>query len=85
MLFNESLVSVGMVVLLMTVLSGTPVAILQWILLRRYLHKARWWILARAIGGGILFPISAAVTSVALAWMVHYSRVADTPVTTEVS
>ncbi len=85
LLFNERPVTAGMVVVLMTVISGTPVAMLQWILLRRHLHKARWWIVARAIGGGILFPISAAVTSVALAWLVHYSRVVDTPVTTEVS
>ena len=38
---------------------GTPFGIAQWIVLRRYLRRAGWWVLATALGYVIVFLLGA--------------------------
>ncbi len=63
-------------ILLSAALAGTVGGSLEWIVLKRYMHKAHWWILANMIGS-ILVALSNAlsilaiiVTGFTLAWLV---------------
>jgi hypothetical protein len=52
---------------------GTPTGVFQWLLLKRHLYRAKWWIVARTVSGGYIFPL----TGIALVWLVERSRISD--------
>ena len=43
------------------VLIGCVVGIIQWLILRRYVPRAGWWILASAVGSGVSFACALAL------------------------
>lgn len=41
------------------------ISLFQWVILRRYVRKIGWWIIATTIGGGIGLPLAIVLTSLA--------------------
>jgi Na+(H+)/acetate symporter ActP len=60
-------------------IAGLIVGIAQWLVLRRYVRHAAWWIIANGIGwavtgGGLMTGLGAGVvTGVMLLWLLHHT------------